>query len=74
MVAVHTLIIFSEKIGFHHSINSIKIFCIDKKNYISFLVTCRDLQIFKGKSYPADGWFVYDMASVQNASRGIVFI
>ena len=40
MVAVHTLIIFSEKIGFHHSINSIKIFCIDKKNYISFLVTC----------------------------------
>ena len=40
--------------------------------YMSFLCSCRDLQIFKGKSLPADGWFVYDMASFQNATRGIV--
>ena len=32
------------------------------------------LQIFKGNSYPADGWFVCGTASFQNATGGIVFI
>ena len=54
---------FSEKIGFDHSINSMLIKYFD----ISVLCICRDLKIFKGKSLPAGGWFVYDMASFQNA-------
>ena len=69
------LIFFSENVGFDLSINSTKIFSVLIKYFcISFLCTCRDLQIFKGKSYPAEGWFVYDMTSFQNATRGIVFI
>ena len=75
MIAVHALILFSEKIGLGHSITYIKIFYTEKIYfYINCLCTWIVLQIFIGNSYPADGQLLCATANAQNATQYIVFI
>ena len=72
MIAVHAFIIFSEKIGFDHSITCIIYFYTEIFFSSIFNEKCRVMQIFKGNSSPVDGWLFCDMANFQNATQGIV--
>ena len=73
VIAVHALIIFSEKIGIGHSITCNKFFSILKKNHFYLNCTWRVLQIFIGNSYPTDGQLLCATVNLQNATQVIIF-
>ena len=70
MIAMHALIIFSEKVGFGHSITCNNFFSIVIIYfYIIFLCTWRVLQIFIENSYPAGGQLLCTTVNFQNTTQ-----